>query len=102
MVMPAQKTTRRKRRRVGKPNTLSPDVAAAFKMAEANWGPCMKALPSDKHRAFCLALYELPRVRCASKRGSHGRFWHKQELAAVDVRHRKRSGTRSANFSSAP
>jgi hypothetical protein len=55
----------RKRRRVGKPNMLSPDVAAAFKMAEADWGPCMKALPSDKHRAFCLALYELPRGKGA-------------------------------------
>jgi hypothetical protein len=43
-------------------NQLLPDVAAALKMDEAGeWGPCMAALPSDKHRAFVLSLYEIER-----------------------------------------
>jgi hypothetical protein len=38
------------------------------------WGPCMKALASDRHRAFVLALYEVPlgygaQVKAAKRAG---------------------------------
>jgi hypothetical protein len=50
-----------KPRVVGVPNTLSEDVLEAFGLRDAQWGPCMKALPSDRHRAFVCALYEIER-----------------------------------------
>jgi hypothetical protein len=64
------KTERRRRKkfRRGKPNTLPeplPDVDGA------QWGPKMKALPSDRHRAFVLALYEIPRGHGAQVKAAH-------------------------------
>jgi hypothetical protein len=52
---------RRRKGKPGKPNELPADVAQAFKMGQTEWGPAMKALPSDRHRSFVLALYEVPR-----------------------------------------
>jgi hypothetical protein len=44
------------------PNTPSPEIAEAMKpMAGIEWGPCMAALPSDRHRAFVWSLYQIPR-----------------------------------------
>ncbi len=57
-------TTGRRRRkpRRGKSNELSADVVAALAPGDgAEWGPAMKALPSDRHRVFVLSLYEVPR-----------------------------------------
>jgi hypothetical protein len=53
---------RRRRNKRGKPNQLSPDVAAALAPSDgASFGPKMLALPSDRHRMFVLSLYEIPR-----------------------------------------
>jgi hypothetical protein len=50
------------RRPRGRPNALSRDVVAALGASGVGeFGPAMKALPSDRHRAFVLALYEVPR-----------------------------------------
>jgi hypothetical protein len=52
-----KKPLRRKRRRQGKPNKL----AEPLTMVEGTeWGPAMKALSSDRHRAFVMALYRVP------------------------------------------
>lgn len=57
-----EKPKRRRKARRGKPNELSPDVMAALAPGDgAEWGPKMKALPSDRHRMFVLSLYEIPR-----------------------------------------
>jgi hypothetical protein len=63
MVMPMSDQPRKQRKKptVGTPNKLPADVADAFKMNDAEWGAAMKALPSDRHRAFVLALYEIER-----------------------------------------
>ena len=47
----------RRRRRAGKPNTLAEPLVP---VDGTQWGPAMAALPSDRHRAFVLNLYELP------------------------------------------
>lgn len=51
------KVKRRKRRRMGIPNTLPEPLA---EVEGATWGSAMLALPSDRHRAFVLALYQVP------------------------------------------
>jgi phage terminase small subunit len=58
--IPGRPRRKRKAKR-GIPNELSPDIIEAFKMTDAQWGPAMAALPSDRYRAFVLALYEIPR-----------------------------------------
>lgn len=52
------KTARRRKRvkKRGKPNTLPP----LEPVEGTTWGPAMAALPSDRHRRFVLALYEIP------------------------------------------
>jgi phage terminase small subunit len=40
----------------GKTNQLSEPLPV---VPGTEWGPCMKALPSDRHRAFVLALYQI-------------------------------------------
>jgi hypothetical protein len=55
-----------KPRTVGVPNQLSDDVLEAFGLRDAQWGPCMKALASDRHRAFVCALYEVERGQGAN------------------------------------
>src|SRR5262245_53557142 len=44
-----------------KPNKLDPALAEAIAHPPdgTEWGPAMKALPSDRHRAFVLALYQI-------------------------------------------
>lgn len=55
-------TKHRRKPKRGKPNALSADVVAALAPGDGvEWGPKMKALPSDRHRMFVLALYEIPR-----------------------------------------
>jgi hypothetical protein len=54
------------RRQGGVPNALPEDVIEAFGLRDTEWGPCMKALPSDRHRAFVIALYEVERGRGAN------------------------------------
>src|SRR5262245_16825879 len=51
----------RKRGKPGIPNTLDPALAEAIAspLDGAEWGPAMRALPSDRHRAFVLALYQI-------------------------------------------
>jgi phage terminase small subunit len=55
MTAATTKPRRRKRRR-GKPNTLAEPLPV---VEGTEWGPCMKALPGDRHRAFVLALYQI-------------------------------------------
>lgn len=55
----ARRPKRRKKRRQGRPNVLNPELAALLASPEADFGPAMKALPSDRHRAFVLALYQV-------------------------------------------
>jgi nucleotide-binding universal stress UspA family protein len=56
------KLKRRRKPKRGKPNALSADVMAALAPGDgADWGPKMKALPSDRHRIFVLSLYQIPR-----------------------------------------
>jgi hypothetical protein len=59
--MMANSTRRRRKRRIGVPNKLDPSLASALSGDDtgAEWGPAMKALPSDRHRAFVLALYQI-------------------------------------------
>ena len=54
-------THRRRKQRRGVPNKLDPALAEALAGDDtgAEWGPAMKALPSDRHRAFVLALYKI-------------------------------------------
>ena len=54
-------TNRRRKQRKGVPNKLDPAIAEALAGDDtgAEWGPAMKALPSDRHRAFVLALYQI-------------------------------------------
>lgn len=55
-----KKPARRRRKwQQGKPNKLAPELAALLASPEIEFGPAMKALPSDRHRAFCLALYQV-------------------------------------------
>lgn len=55
-----KKPVRRRRKwQQGTPNTLAPELAALLASPEIEFGPAMKALPSDRHRAFCLALYQV-------------------------------------------
>src|SRR5690349_18947975 len=51
----AHEPARPKRKR-GKSSELAPLPA----VDGTEWGPCMKALASDKHRMFVLALYQVP------------------------------------------
>jgi hypothetical protein len=55
-------TSRRRKQRRGVRNKLDPSLAAALAGDDtgAEWGPAMKALHSDRHRAFVLALYQVP------------------------------------------
>jgi hypothetical protein len=55
-------TSRRRKQRRGVCNKLDPSLAAALAGDDtgAEWGPAMKALRSDRHRAFVLALYQVP------------------------------------------
>jgi hypothetical protein len=59
--MTANNTRQRRKRGMGVPNKLDPSLAAALAGDDtgAEWGPAMKALPSDRHRAFVLALYQI-------------------------------------------
>jgi hypothetical protein len=58
----AARRRRRKLRKRGVPNTLPADIARALLPADGTeWGPAMRALPSDRHRAFVLAMYEVPK-----------------------------------------
>jgi hypothetical protein len=42
------------------PNKLPDDIAEAMKPVPGiEWGPAMAALPSDRHRAFVLAMYQV-------------------------------------------
>src|SRR5262249_22621143 len=43
----------------GTPNKLSAAMRQALKDTETKWGPAMKALRSDRHRAFVLALFQV-------------------------------------------
>jgi hypothetical protein len=45
----------------GIPNKLDPALAEAIAHPPdgTEWGPAMRALPSDRHRAFVLALYQI-------------------------------------------
>jgi hypothetical protein len=55
---PGQRSSQRGRKqRRGKPNRLSEPLPV---VEGTEWGPAMKALPSDRHRAFVLALYQVP------------------------------------------
>lgn len=47
---------RRRKPKRGIPNTLAEPLP---EVEGAEWGPAMKALPSDRHRAFVLALYQI-------------------------------------------
>jgi hypothetical protein len=50
-------TNCRRKQRKGVPNKLDPTLAEALAGdGTAEWGPAMKALHSDRHRAFVLAL----------------------------------------------
>jgi hypothetical protein len=67
-------TSPRRRRRKGKPGKLNTLPEPLPDVEGADWGPKMLALPSDRHRAFVLALYEVPRghgaqVRAAKRAG---------------------------------
>ena len=55
-------TNRRRKQRRGVRNKLDPSLAAALAGDDTGteWGPAMKALHSDRHRAFVLALYQVP------------------------------------------
>jgi hypothetical protein len=44
----------------GKPNGIPRKVAPLPSVDGTEWGPCMKALKSDRHRMFVLALYQIP------------------------------------------
>jgi hypothetical protein len=62
---------RRKRRKHRVMNTLAEPLPV---VPGTDWGPYMKALPSDRHRAFVLALYEVPlgygaQVKAAKRAG---------------------------------
>ena len=59
--MTAGSRKRRRKQRKGVLNQLDPETAAALASNDigAEWGPAMKALPSDRHRAFVLALYQI-------------------------------------------
>ena len=52
-----QKPDRRRRGQQGKLNTLPEPMPV---VDGTSWGPAMAALPSDRHRAFVLALYQVP------------------------------------------
>jgi hypothetical protein len=47
---------RRRQRRRGEPNRLTMSIEP---VDGTEWGPAMRALPSDRHRAFVLALYQI-------------------------------------------
>ena len=47
----------RRKRRQGVPNKLAEPLTLP---EGTQWGPCMAALRSDRHRAFVLALYQVP------------------------------------------
>jgi hypothetical protein len=51
----------RPRRQQGTFNKLEDGLAAALAspLDGAEWGPAMKALPSDRHRAFVISLYQI-------------------------------------------
>ena len=51
-----EKPPRRTKGQNGKPNQLSEPLPV---VDGTEWGPCMKALASDKHRMFVLALYQV-------------------------------------------
>src|ERR1700688_2918379 len=50
------KAPRRRKRRRGVPNDLAEPLPT---VEGTEWGPAMKALASDRHRAFVLALYQI-------------------------------------------
>jgi phage terminase small subunit len=56
-----QVSNRRRQQTKGVLNRLNPAIAEALAGEDtgAEWGPAMKALPSDRHRAFVLALYQI-------------------------------------------
>jgi phage terminase small subunit len=71
--MTIDRTKPRRRRKRGKRvmNTLAEPLPV---VEGTEWGPCMKALASDRHRAFVLALYEVPlgygaQVKAAKRAG---------------------------------
>jgi hypothetical protein len=53
--------TDRRKRQQGEFNKLEDGLAAALaaSLDGAEWGPAMAALPSDRHRVFVLALYQV-------------------------------------------
>jgi hypothetical protein len=51
-----RRARRRKKGKRGVPNKLPEPLA---EVDGVTWGPAMKALPSDRHRAFVLALYQV-------------------------------------------
>jgi hypothetical protein len=54
-------TNRRRKQKKGVLNKLDSAIAEALAGdgTGAEWGPAMKALPSDRHRAFVLSLYQI-------------------------------------------
>jgi hypothetical protein len=59
--MTATTARRRRKQRKGILNKLDPAIAEALAGdgTGAEWGPAMKSLPSDRHRAFVLSLYQI-------------------------------------------
>lgn len=55
----SRKSARRRKRRHGKANALNGELAAILASPDARLGPAMQALPSDRHRAFVLALFQV-------------------------------------------
>jgi hypothetical protein len=82
------KSLRRRKRRNRVMNTLAEPLPV---VPGTEWGPCMKALASDRHRAFVLALYEVPlgygaQVKAAKRAGFGTSTSSIQSMASIASR----------------